>query len=329
MDERHRVPPFLAIAALLALAWPALVWSQANERIYVSSEDDDIVVVFDATDYSRIGTIETSERPRALQLSPDGSRLYAACGDGDSIDVIDTEAMKVVDTIDVGDDPEMFALGPDGRFLYASNEDDGLLTIFDLDAGTKVTSVAVGEEPEGVLVSGDGGRVYVTSEVANMIHVIDTETHEITANVLVGNRPRRFIELPTRGELWVTNEMSGSVSVIDTDEYEVVETISFQPSGFRANDVTPVGITARADGSTAYVTLGRANHVAVVNVAQRSISDYVLVGERAWGLALSRDERTLYVANGLSDDMSIVDTESLRVSRSIPVARTPHSIVVD
>lgn len=319
----------LALAGLIALLLPIAAWGQSGQRVYVSSEDDDVVVVFDASDLSRIGTIETSERPRALSLSPEGDRLYAACGDGDSIDVIDTQSMEVIDTLDVGDDPEMFALGPDGSFLYASNEDDGLLTIFDLKAGKKVTSVQVGGEPEGVLVARDGEHVYVTSEVANMVHVIDTDSHEIVANVLVDNRPRRFLELPKRDELWVTNEMSGSVSIIDTQNYEVEQTLSFDPEGFRPNDVTPVGITADSDGDTAYVSLGRANHVAVVSVPDRTITDYVLVGERAWGLGLSHDESTLYVTNGLSDDMSVVDTSSLRVSRSIPVARTPHSIAVD
>jgi YVTN family beta-propeller protein len=44
---------------------------------------------------------------------------------------------------------------------------------------------------------------------------------------------------------------------------------------------------------------------------------------------LSRDERTAYVANGLSDDITLIDMEALRPVRSVPVGRTPHSIRVD
>jgi DNA-binding beta-propeller fold protein YncE len=66
----------------------------------------------------------------------------------------------------------------------------------------------------------------------------------------------------------------------------------------RKADVTPVGIAMTKDGKTAYVTLGRAAHVAIVDVAARKVLGYVLVGKRAWGLTLSRDEKTLYVANG-------------------------------
>jgi YVTN family beta-propeller protein len=35
------------------------------------------------------------------------------------------------------------------------------------------------------------------------------------------------------------------------------------------------------------------------------------------------------VANGLSDDMSIVDTGSLKATKTIKVGRVPHTVVVD
>ena len=90
-----------------------------------------------------------------------------------------------------------------------------------------------------------------------------------------------------------------------------------------------MGLVITRDGKTAYVTLGRANHVAVVDVAKRAVEDYILVGRRAWGATLSRDESRLYVTNGLSDDLSIVDTAKRRVLKSVPVGRVPYGVVVD
>jgi YVTN family beta-propeller protein len=69
--------------------------------------------------------------------------------------------------------------------------------------------------------------------------------------------------------------------------------------------------------------------VAVVDVASRQVRGYVLVGKRAWGLAVSRDGKRLYVANGLSDDMTIVDTTTLKGVRTLKVGRVPHTVVVD
>ena len=83
------------------------------------------------------------------------------------------------------------------------------------------------------------------------------------------------------------------------------------------------------DGNTAIVALGRANHVAFVDVASREIEDYVLVGNRAWNTTLSRDNATLYVANGLSDDVSVIDVGERKTVKSIPIGRVPHTVLID
>jgi YVTN family beta-propeller protein len=46
-------------------------------------------------------------------------------------------------------------------------------------------------------------------------------------------------------------------------------------------------------------------------------------------VALSPDEKTLYVANGLSDDISIVDMKSRKATRAVPVGRVPHTVLAD
>jgi YVTN family beta-propeller protein len=82
------------------------------------------------------------------------------------------------------------------------------------------------------------------------------------------------------------------------------------------------------DGKTAWVSLGRANHVAEVDVASKKVRRTVLAGKRAWGLGLSPDERTLYVTNGLSDDMTLVDTQQGKSLRTVAAGRVPHTPLV-
>ncbi|MEN8261373.1 MAG: CoA-transferase, partial [Pseudomonadota bacterium] len=78
--------------------------------------------------------------------------------------------------------------------------------------------------------------------------------------------------------------------VLDAASNEIIDTITFKPTGFRPEQVTPVGVAMTGDGKTAIVALGRANHVAFVDRKNRKIEDYVLVGERAWNATLTRDE---------------------------------------
>jgi PQQ-dependent catabolism-associated beta-propeller protein len=310
-------------AALLAAA------AQAKDtgKVFISSEKDNAMTIVDAAKAEVVGAPALCKRPRHMQLTPDRTQLLVACSDDHRVLVWDIAAAKVTARLDVGEDPEMFDLSPDGRMLFVSNEEDSALTAFDLAGRRKVFEVKVGGEPEGVKASADGKLVYVTSEVASLVHVIDVAGRKVVKNIPVGKRPRRF--LLAGGELWVSNELDGSVSVIRTSDHAVQATIAFQPQGMRGEDVTPVGMALSPDGRTAYVGLGRANHVAAVDVATRQVRAYVLVGKRAWGLALSRDGKRLYVANGLSDDMTIVDTATLKATRTLKVGRVPHTVVVD
>ena len=93
--------------------------------------------------------------------------------------------------------------------------------------------------------------------------------------------------------------------------------------------MTPVGLEINLAGTRAYVTLGRANHLAYVDVPTREITDYILVGSRAWGVTLTRDESTVLVANGLSDDISVIDEASRRVVKSVRVGRVPYIPLID
>ncbi|WP_342593261.1 PQQ-dependent catabolism-associated beta-propeller protein [Ramlibacter agri] len=295
-------------------------------QVYVSSEKDNAMAVVDPVKMEVTGSVALCKRPRHMQLTPDKQRMLIACGDDHRVIVWDLASGKTVDRLDVGEDPEAFDLSPDGKTLYVSNEDSSALTAFDLATRKKAFEVKVGAEPEGVKASPDGKVVYVTSEVANMVHVIDVANRKLLKSIPVGKRPRRFI-LAGR-ELWVSNELDAAVSIIDTGELAVKGRIAFLPPGMRSEDVTPVGMALSPDGKTAYVGLGRANHVAVVDVASRQVRAYVLVGKRAWGLTVSPDGGRLYVANGLSDDMTIIDTASLKPLKTVRVGRVPYGIVV-
>ena len=133
-------------------------------------------------------------------------------------------------------------------------------------------------------------------------------------DVVVGTRPRRFAATPDGKDLWVTAELSGDVYIVDRAKFTVAGKVEFLPPGMRKTDVTPVGIVMTRDGKTAYVTLGHAAHVAVVDVPGRKVLGYILVGKRAWGVTLSRDEFRLFVANGLGDDITVIDTRAARRS---------------
>ena len=315
-------------AAALASLLIAAPLAMAQGVAYVSSEKDNALAIVDLKTMLVTGSLATCKRPRHLQRTADGKQMLVACGDSHQADIIDLGTRQSVGKLALGDNPEAFDLSPDGRTLYVSNEDDGVVSFIDIASGTLSKTVAVGKEPEGVKVSPDGKTVWVTSEVASLVHVIDTATAQVVKHVKVGKRPRRMALTPDGSQLWVTNELGASVTVLSTTDYRTLATVKFAVKGVREADITPVGIVMTRDGKRAFVALGRANHVAFVDVTSRQTTDLVLVGKRAWNVTLDRAEARLYVVNGLSDDMTVVDVAAAKALKSIPVGRVPYMALV-
>jgi len=126
----------------------------------------------------------------------------------------------------------------------------------------------------------------------------------------------------------LSSEIGGTVAVIDTESKETLKTLSFEIKGISKDRIQPVGMELTSDGKLAFIALGPANHVAVVDRASLEVIDYVLVGKRVWHLALTPEEDKLYTTNGVSGDVTIVDVASLKAEKSVKVGRFPWGAAV-
>jgi len=322
---RPWVRHFLAGAIMLCTGLAAA--QSPLGRVYVSSEKDNRIYVFD-TQGQRLSFIEVCKRPRHLMFNAGRTRIYVSCGDSNQLGIVETASGKMTDQVPVGDSPELFDLSPDGKTAYVSIEDENVMAAYSLETKAKLFEVKTGGEPEGILVMPDGKQAYVTSEGANVVHLVDLVQRKVLKNIRVGKRPRRFVLAAGGRELWVTNELGSSISVVSTADQSVKHTLEFKVQGMRSSDITPVGMTLSPDGKTVWVGLGRANHVAEVDVATRQVRRNILVGKRAWGLTQHPDGKILYVTNGQSDDMTLIDTSTGKALRTVAVGRVPHSVLV-
>ena len=159
-----------------------------------------------------------------------------------------------------------------------------------------------------------------------MAHFIDNETKEVVANVLVDTRPRYAEWTADGSRVWVSSEVGGTVSVIDPKSHEVIKVINFVIPGVSDDLIQPVGIRFSKDGKLAFVALGPANRVAVVDAETYEVKDYILVGQRPWHMEVLGTK--LYVANGQTNDMTVIDIPALKAEKSVPVGRLPWGIAI-
>jgi PQQ-dependent catabolism-associated beta-propeller protein len=161
-----------------------------------------------------------------------------------------------------------------------------------------------------------------------MAHFIDYATRKVVATVLVDPRPRIAQFRHDGSELWVSSELGGTVSVIDPVKHVVKNKIHFEIQGLRSDVIQPVGIRFTRDDSKAFVALGPANRVAVIDTKTGTVEKYLLVGQRVWQMAFTPEDKYLLTTNGLSNDVSVIDVAAMKVIRSIQVGRLPWGVAV-
>ena len=123
--------------------------------------------------------------------------------------------------------------------------------------------------------------------------------------------------------MWVSSEIGGTITVFDVATQAEKAKISFEIQGVHSDRIQPVGFELTADEKTAFVALGPANHLAVVNADTYEVEEYVLVGRRVWHMAFNADRSQLFTTNGISGDVTVVDVASRKALKSIKVGRFP------
>ena len=264
---------------------------------YTSNERDNTISVIDLDQMKTVKTVPVGQRPRGITVTPDGKYILLCASDDDQIQIIDTKTFQVVGVLSTPD-PELFALRPSGNPLYVSNEDNALVTVFDINTRKPIATIPTGVEPEGMAVSPDGQTIVNTSETTNMAHFIDYKSEKMVAATLVDARPRNARFRHDGSEVWVSSELGGTVSVIDPKTHQITHKITFPVQGLRADEIQPEDIRFTKDDKTAFVALGPANRVAVVDATTYKVKRYLLVGQRVWHMAFTPDYKLLLTANG-------------------------------
>lgn len=318
----------LIIALLCGTGFGLVAADSMAATAYITNEKDNSLTVIDTDKMEVIKTVDVGRRPRGIIMSADEKRVYVCASDDDRVEIRDAKSLELIRYLPSGPDPELFILHPDGRTLFIANEDDNMVTVVDVIDQVVIEEIPVGVEPEGMGMNAIGTVLVNTSETTNMAHFINTDTLEIEANVLVDARPRVAIFNRDNSEVWVSSEVGGTVSIIDPRNHAVLKLIKFDIPGVDDEAIQPVGIRLSKDGEYAFVALGPANRVAVIEQKSKKVLEYLLVGQRVWQLAFTPDEKFLYTTNGVSNDVSVIEVAKLKVLKSIKVGRFPWGVTI-
>jgi YVTN family beta-propeller protein len=184
--------------------------------------------------------------------------------------------------------------------------------------------------PEFFVFSPDEKQICVSNEEDSTLEIIDVSANIVTARVPVSTVLDGVINGVDGKSAFVTSEVAEMVHGVDIASARVAQNIigGTRPRRFIVTlDGSELWVTD--DGALVIISLGCANPIAFVDTKSHKVRTYPLVGGRAWDGDLARDETVAFVANGLSDDFTVVGVATMQAVQSATVCCTPNSIRVD
>ena len=166
--------------------------------------------------------------------------------------------------------------------------------------------------PSGIAILPDGSKAYVTDHVAlpgSAVYVIDLNTMKFTGTMLpVGDFPASIAATPDGSQVWVSSWGSGRVDVFD-----VLTNVGV----FAFNVPSPNGIAFNPSGTRAYVASGGNNAVFAIDTSIYQVITQIPVGTLPHAVRVSATGRHMFVTNAISNSISLIDTGSNTVLRTI------------
>ncbi len=126
--------------------------------VAMTNPDSGSVSVFQTSDNSRIGVVETGAEPSSIVIAPDNTTAFVANRAAATVvrvRGIDTANPTVDATIGVGSEPVAVALSPTGKILFVAEMAENRISIIDANAMSGL-AVATADRPRALLVTNDG-----------------------------------------------------------------------------------------------------------------------------------------------------------------------------
>jgi YVTN family beta-propeller protein len=302
-----------------------------------------------------------------LTISPDNDKVYVAAGQENSILVFDLKTGNKLDSVDcsVSEDgtrsPDGYigdmTISGDGNYIFAVDQTNFRLIIVDTRKMQVINSVPVGRYPFGVALTRDEKKVYVAN--------VGMFQYSKIGNIEETSDYKKALDFPAFG--YNTEEMRNGIntdSLVIPGLGDPNSDKAFSVWAISIEDMSHPKVTARIKtgnlvgqmvegipavggsspnslvATTDYIFASNGNNdnITVINIKNDSIIKEVFLkpdetlkhfrGVIPFGLAVSPDEKKLFVAEAGINAIGVIDIPSFKVAGHIPAGWFPSKLKI-
>ena len=336
----------LQFAILLLLSGTMMISCDNNKKssttqpakVYVANEEGGSVSIIDLLDSLKNTSIDISDSGKMfmahnVQVAPNGKSVWVTAVPMDSnginqLVVIDVNTGVIKNRVKLGKDLHVAHVVLDNESKYAYVTAKELSQVIQVDANTyevlRKFDLGTGHSPHGLRYA--NGKLYVANMDAKSMSVINIDDGEITDIQLGGVAVQTAV---TRDDKFVFASLYDTKEVIRYD----LQSGQIKRIPLPASAQGPIQLYTTPDSKLLYVAdqgelMGRSvsNKVFVIDISNAKVISTIQVGNKAHGVVVSNDGKTVYVTNSIDNTVSVIDVSTQKVTRTISVGKGPNGI---
>jgi YVTN family beta-propeller protein len=287
-------------------------------------------------------SLSLGDLPLNIQISA-SQKLMAVTNNGQSkqsIQLIDPQSEKILHDQPIKKAWYGLKFSADEKKLYASGANDNIILIYPIIKKMlgKADTIVLGKAwpiekigPTGIEVDDAGKRLYAVTKENNSLYIFDLSTNKLVNKVNLGSEAYDCLLSPDKTKLYISLWGADKLAIYDIKAQKITSEI--------LTENHPNEIIQNRTGKYLFVANASDNSVSVIDAKARKVIEVIstalyptrLSGSTTNGLALSEDEKTLYVANADNNCLAVFNVSNPGKSSSkgfIPTGWYPTNVRV-
>ena len=159
-----------------------------GNRLFVTSEEEPAVEVFDLRTYKQLQSLTDFKEPHNVLPFPELKKIFVVDGGASEVKILDYDSYKLIGRIALTIDADPVVYDPSSKFLYVVNggreahTPTCLISIVDTVSGKKIADLKLDTNRlESMAIEKSGPRLFVNMTGINSIGVVDREKRAVVA----------------------------------------------------------------------------------------------------------------------------------------------------
>ncbi|MCW3089969.1 MAG: beta-propeller repeat protein [Ferruginibacter sp.] len=266
-------------------------------------------------------SLPLGDLPLNMQVSHN-KKMLAITNNGQStqtIQLVDIKTEKVTDEKEINKSWYGLQFNEKDDKLYVSGGNDNIVLIYPINKGKllRPDTIHLGKpwpnkiSPAGLAVDDTKQLLYVVTKEDNSLYIIDLKSKKTTRKIGLHSEAYSCILSPGGETLYISLWGANQVAFFDTQKQQLTDKLSTQ--------YAPNELLLNKKGNYLFVANGGDNSVSIINTQTRKISETIssaiyptqLTGSTTNGLALSDDEKILYIANADNNCLAVFNVSKI------------------